>query len=211
MWTVWRRLHWSGCLRCPYPWVQAPEGRLKKKKLLKFTVQSVMAELVSANDNVSHFQVLHEASLGLGLNIISFDWVPVSLSPLVNLGKVVKLHTKLGKPIPSTEPVLVNSTPVVTTSTAGKPAVSTAPSHSVSTASAASAASKVAVNTLSKSAPPAKKLTPAPPKTAVTCKFIKFMAQFTYSSVRSVHYSTRLLTSGMKSCREPDPSGLIPC
>ncbi|KAF7202950.1 zinc finger RNA-binding protein isoform X1 [Nothobranchius furzeri] len=39
--------------------------------------------------------------------------------------KVVKLHTKLGKPIPSTEPVLVNSAPAVTTSTAGKPTVST--------------------------------------------------------------------------------------
>ncbi|KAJ8277362.1 hypothetical protein GJAV_G00074360 [Gymnothorax javanicus] len=36
--------------------------------------------------------------------------------------KVVKLHTKLGKPIPSTEPILVNSAPVVTTTTAGKPA-----------------------------------------------------------------------------------------
>ncbi|KAL1023294.1 hypothetical protein UPYG_G00038800 [Umbra pygmaea] len=34
--------------------------------------------------------------------------------------KVVKLHTKLGKPIPSTEPVLVNSAPVISTSTAGK-------------------------------------------------------------------------------------------
>ncbi|XP_017558071.1 zinc finger RNA-binding protein [Pygocentrus nattereri] len=36
--------------------------------------------------------------------------------------KVVKLHTKLGKPIPSTEPVLVNSAPVPITTTSGKPA-----------------------------------------------------------------------------------------
>ncbi|KAI4877655.1 hypothetical protein NFI96_021338 [Prochilodus magdalenae] len=36
--------------------------------------------------------------------------------------KVVKLHTKLGKPIPSTEPVLVNSAPVPVTTTSGKPA-----------------------------------------------------------------------------------------
>ncbi|MBN3317157.1 ZFR protein, partial [Atractosteus spatula] len=36
--------------------------------------------------------------------------------------KVVKLHTKLGKPIPSTEPVVVNSAPVATTTTASKPA-----------------------------------------------------------------------------------------
>ncbi|XP_066552280.1 zinc finger RNA-binding protein isoform X2 [Amia ocellicauda] len=35
--------------------------------------------------------------------------------------KVVKLHTKLGKPIPSTEPVVVNSAPVATTTTASKP------------------------------------------------------------------------------------------
>ncbi|XP_007246260.3 zinc finger RNA-binding protein [Astyanax mexicanus] len=35
--------------------------------------------------------------------------------------KVVKLHTKLGKPIPSTEPVLVNSAPVPVTTTSGKP------------------------------------------------------------------------------------------
>ncbi|KAM9478518.1 zinc finger RNA-binding protein-like isoform 1-T1 [Salvelinus alpinus] len=34
--------------------------------------------------------------------------------------KVVKLHTKLGKPIPSTEPILVNNAPIISTSTAGK-------------------------------------------------------------------------------------------
>ncbi|XP_026866469.2 zinc finger RNA-binding protein isoform X2 [Electrophorus electricus] len=34
--------------------------------------------------------------------------------------KVVKLHTKLGKPIPSTEPVLVNTAPVAVTTTSGK-------------------------------------------------------------------------------------------
>ncbi|XP_034053966.1 LOW QUALITY PROTEIN: zinc finger RNA-binding protein [Gymnodraco acuticeps] len=50
--------------------------------------------------------------------------------------KVVKLHTKLGKPIPSTEPVLVNSAPVLSTSTAGKPPVSTASVAPVSTAAA---------------------------------------------------------------------------
>ncbi|KAJ4918324.1 hypothetical protein JOQ06_002011, partial [Pogonophryne albipinna] len=49
---------------------------------------------------------------------------------------VVKLHTKLGKPIPSTEPVLVNSAPVLSTSTAGKPPVSTASVAPVSTAAA---------------------------------------------------------------------------
>uniref|UniRef100_A0A3Q3XCZ3 DZF domain-containing protein n=1 Tax=Mola mola TaxID=94237 RepID=A0A3Q3XCZ3_MOLML len=49
--------------------------------------------------------------------------------------KVVKLHTKLGKPIPSTEPVLVNASPVITTSTAGKPSVSTSTPSSVSTTS----------------------------------------------------------------------------
>uniref|UniRef100_A0A7N6AU29 Zinc finger RNA-binding protein n=1 Tax=Anabas testudineus TaxID=64144 RepID=A0A7N6AU29_ANATE len=68
--------------------------------------------------------------------------------------KVVKLHTKLGKPIPSTEPVLVNSAPVVTTSTAGKPPVSTSTSASVSTTLTPIATPKqVAVNTTAKTTP----------------------------------------------------------
>uniref|UniRef100_A0A8C9SXC3 Zinc finger RNA-binding protein n=1 Tax=Scleropages formosus TaxID=113540 RepID=A0A8C9SXC3_SCLFO len=44
--------------------------------------------------------------------------------------KVVKLYNKLGKPIPSTEPVLVNSAPVVTTTTANKPPAGAAPAPS---------------------------------------------------------------------------------
>ncbi|XP_026200780.1 zinc finger RNA-binding protein isoform X2 [Anabas testudineus] len=80
--------------------------------------------------------------------------------------KVVKLHTKLGKPIPSTEPVLVNSAPVVTTSTAGKPPVSTSTSASVSTTLTPIATPKqVAVNTTAKTTPPVKK--PAPSKIVV--------------------------------------------
>uniref|UniRef100_A0A665TP93 Zinc finger RNA-binding protein n=1 Tax=Echeneis naucrates TaxID=173247 RepID=A0A665TP93_ECHNA len=72
--------------------------------------------------------------------------------------KVVKLHTKLGKPIPSTEPVLVNSSPVITTSTAGKPPVSTSAPASVSTASTPAVAPKqMAVNATAKAAPPVKK------------------------------------------------------
>ncbi|KAK2907873.1 zinc finger RNA-binding protein isoform X1 [Channa argus] len=80
--------------------------------------------------------------------------------------KVVKLHTKLGKPIPSTEPVLVNSVPVVTTSTAGKPPVSTP--ASVSTTSPSIVTPKhVTVNptATSKTTPPVKK--PAPSKIIV--------------------------------------------
>ncbi|KAF7667819.1 hypothetical protein LDENG_00043020 [Lucifuga dentata] len=86
--------------------------------------------------------------------------------------KVVKLHTKLGKPIPSTEPVLVNSAPVITTSTAGKPPAST--SALVSTSSAVTAAApttptaapkQVAVNTMAKASTPVKKT--VPPKLAV--------------------------------------------
>ncbi|XP_066503455.1 zinc finger RNA-binding protein isoform X2 [Hoplias malabaricus] len=46
--------------------------------------------------------------------------------------KVVKLHTKLGKPIPSTEPVLVNSSPVPVTTTSVKPAPAVAPASSSS-------------------------------------------------------------------------------
>ncbi|KAM4548618.1 zinc finger RNA-binding protein isoform 1-T1 [Odontesthes bonariensis] len=77
--------------------------------------------------------------------------------------KVVKLHTKLGKPIPSTEPVLVNSPPVVTTSTAGKPPVSSSVSAAVSTTSTPVVMPKqLAVNTTTKSAPAVKK--PAPSK-----------------------------------------------
>uniref|UniRef100_A0A8C9YQJ7 Zinc finger RNA-binding protein n=1 Tax=Sander lucioperca TaxID=283035 RepID=A0A8C9YQJ7_SANLU len=77
--------------------------------------------------------------------------------------KVVKLHTKLGKPIPSTEPVLVNSAPVITTSTAGKPPVTTSTPASVSTTSTPTVTPKQgAVNTLVKITAPVKK--PAPPK-----------------------------------------------
>ncbi|KAL4608036.1 zinc finger RNA-binding protein-like isoform X1 [Arapaima gigas] len=61
--------------------------------------------------------------------------------------KVVKLYNKLGKPIPSTEPVLVNSAPVVTTTTASKSPVSsnnpTAPSVVPSPATAPSKAMPV--------------------------------------------------------------------
>ncbi|KAK9519308.1 hypothetical protein VZT92_022047 [Zoarces viviparus] len=79
--------------------------------------------------------------------------------------KVVKLHTKLGKPIPSTEPLLVNSAPVVTTSTAGKPSVSTSTPASVSTTSTATVTPKqAAVNVNAKPAPVKK---PAPSKITV--------------------------------------------
>uniref|UniRef100_A0AAQ4QS92 Zinc finger RNA-binding protein n=1 Tax=Gasterosteus aculeatus aculeatus TaxID=481459 RepID=A0AAQ4QS92_GASAC len=79
--------------------------------------------------------------------------------------KVVKLHTKLGKPIPSTEPVLVNSAPVVTTSTAGKPTVSTSTPASASTTSTPIVTHKqVAVNVTAKTAPVKK---PAPSKITV--------------------------------------------
>uniref|UniRef100_A0AAQ5XG47 Zinc finger RNA-binding protein n=1 Tax=Amphiprion ocellaris TaxID=80972 RepID=A0AAQ5XG47_AMPOC len=80
--------------------------------------------------------------------------------------KVVKLHTKLGKPIPSTEPVLVNSAPVVTTTTAGKPPVSSSSSSSSSSSTPASASTvstpavtpkQVPVHTVAKTAPPLKK------------------------------------------------------
>ncbi|KAM6938202.1 zinc finger RNA-binding protein isoform 4-T4 [Lycodopsis pacificus] len=79
--------------------------------------------------------------------------------------KVVKLHTKLGKPIPSTEPLLVNSAPVVTTTTAGKPSVSTSTPASVSTTSTATVTPKQAsVNVNAKPAPVKK---PAPSKITV--------------------------------------------
>nr|XP_043900265.1 zinc finger RNA-binding protein isoform X6 [Solea senegalensis] len=81
--------------------------------------------------------------------------------------KVVKLHTKLGKPIPSTEPVLVNSAPVITTSTVGKPSVLSPASATVSTTSTPTATPKqVAVNASAKAtAPPVKK--PAPSKLTI--------------------------------------------
>ncbi|XP_032427563.1 zinc finger RNA-binding protein isoform X1 [Xiphophorus hellerii] len=81
--------------------------------------------------------------------------------------KVVKLHTKLGKPIPSTEPVLVNSAPVTTNSTSGKPAASTSVSALVSTVSTPVVTPKqLAVTTTAKTAPPIKK--PAPTKITLT-------------------------------------------
>ncbi|KAK1896977.1 Zinc finger RNA-binding protein [Dissostichus eleginoides] len=81
--------------------------------------------------------------------------------------KVVKLHTKLGKPIPSTEPVLVNSAPVLSTSTAGKPPVSTASVAPVSTAAAAHPAPprQLAAKTTAAAAAPVKR--PAPSKITV--------------------------------------------
>ncbi|XP_024134467.1 zinc finger RNA-binding protein isoform X5 [Oryzias melastigma] len=68
--------------------------------------------------------------------------------------KVVKLHTKLGKPIPSSEPVLVNSAPILTTSSAGKPPASST-SSSLSNASTPAAKLKQAVGN-----PPAKAVLP---------------------------------------------------
>ncbi|XP_028260332.1 zinc finger RNA-binding protein isoform X3 [Parambassis ranga] len=78
--------------------------------------------------------------------------------------KVVKLHTKLGKPIPSTEPVLVNSAAIITTSTAGKPAVSspsTAPASVSTTTTPSMAPKQVAVSTTAKATPPIKKQAPS--------------------------------------------------
>ncbi|XP_037530582.1 zinc finger RNA-binding protein [Nematolebias whitei] len=77
--------------------------------------------------------------------------------------KVVKLHTKLGKPIPSTEPVLVNnSAPAITVSTAGKPTVPSSVSSSVSTISTPAVMPKpVAANTSAKTTPPIKKSAPS--------------------------------------------------
>ncbi|XP_026052991.1 zinc finger RNA-binding protein-like isoform X1 [Carassius auratus] len=73
--------------------------------------------------------------------------------------KVVKLHTKLGKPIPSTEPVFVNSAPATVTMTTGKTAVKTTPTPT-------SVAQKTPAVTLSKPvASPAEK--PATAKVAI--------------------------------------------
>ncbi|XP_041912452.1 zinc finger RNA-binding protein isoform X1 [Alosa sapidissima] len=82
--------------------------------------------------------------------------------------KVVKLHTKLGKPIPSTEPVLVNSAPVTTTVTAGKPTAPSVTSSSAAVVTAAAAAAtppKATVLNTTKASTPAKK--PVPPKAPI--------------------------------------------
>uniref|UniRef100_A0A8C1TQ42 Zinc finger RNA-binding protein n=1 Tax=Cyprinus carpio TaxID=7962 RepID=A0A8C1TQ42_CYPCA len=69
--------------------------------------------------------------------------------------KVVKLHTKLGKPIPSTEPVFVSSAPAAVTMTTSKTAVTSTPTPT-------SAAQKTPAATLSKPVTsPAKKPTTA--------------------------------------------------
>ncbi|KAI7790948.1 putative zinc finger RNA-binding protein 2 [Triplophysa rosa] len=71
--------------------------------------------------------------------------------------KVVKLHTKLGKPIPSTEPVLVSSAPVAVTMTTGK--MSSAPAK---TSTSSAVMQKMPATPLSKhSGTPAKKPTAA--------------------------------------------------
>ncbi|KTF87731.1 hypothetical protein cypCar_00004780, partial [Cyprinus carpio] len=69
--------------------------------------------------------------------------------------QVVKLHTKLGKPIPSTEPVLVSSAPAAVTMTTSKTAATSTPTPT-------SAAQKTPAATLSKPVTsPAKKPTTA--------------------------------------------------
>ncbi|XP_062250889.1 zinc finger RNA-binding protein isoform X1 [Platichthys flesus] len=76
--------------------------------------------------------------------------------------KVVKLHTKLGKPIPSTEPVLVNSAPVVTTSIAGKPPVPTStPALASTTSTPAATPKQVSVHAMAKTAPPVRRAAPS--------------------------------------------------
>uniref|UniRef100_A0A8C6T4H1 Zinc finger RNA-binding protein n=1 Tax=Neogobius melanostomus TaxID=47308 RepID=A0A8C6T4H1_9GOBI len=83
--------------------------------------------------------------------------------------KVVKLHTKLGKPIPSTEPVLINTNAVVTTATAGKSSLFSS-SASVSTTSTNTGAAKLAVLNTVKTPIPVKKS--APSKAVVATKSI---------------------------------------
>ncbi|XP_053716396.1 zinc finger RNA-binding protein [Synchiropus splendidus] len=70
--------------------------------------------------------------------------------------KVLKLHTKLGKPIPSTEPVLVNNAAVVTTATAGKPS----PSVTMSTTLSLSTAPRQTANMKTKPTAPVNKAAP---------------------------------------------------
>uniref|UniRef100_H3DDI5 Zinc finger RNA-binding protein n=1 Tax=Tetraodon nigroviridis TaxID=99883 RepID=H3DDI5_TETNG len=85
--------------------------------------------------------------------------------------KVVKLHTKLGKPIPSTEPVLVNAAPVLSTSKVGKLTASSSTAAPASTISNSAAAPKqLSVGAPVKPAAPAKKS--APSRISVICKFI---------------------------------------
>ncbi|KTF85047.1 hypothetical protein cypCar_00043515, partial [Cyprinus carpio] len=67
--------------------------------------------------------------------------------------KVVKLHTKLGKPIPSTEPVFVSSAPVAVTMTTSKTAAKTTPTPtSVAQKTLATAPSKLTASLAKKPA-----------------------------------------------------------
>ncbi|XP_051550085.1 zinc finger RNA-binding protein-like isoform X1 [Myxocyprinus asiaticus] len=75
--------------------------------------------------------------------------------------KVVKLHTKLGKPIPSTEPVFVSSALVTTTMTTGKTVAATATAPTPT-----AVPRKTPVATPSKATPPPAKK-PAPVKVTV--------------------------------------------
>ncbi|XP_030640401.1 zinc finger RNA-binding protein [Chanos chanos] len=76
--------------------------------------------------------------------------------------KVVKLHTKLGKPIPSTEPVLVNSAPVAITTTASK----TPPVTVTSSVATVTPQKPTTTNAAKTQTPNAKK--PVPPKVTAT-------------------------------------------
>ena len=61
----------------------------------------------------------------------------MSLYPLscyIAVSQVLKLHTKLGKPIPSTEPVIVSANTTTTATTAGKTTATTTPSSTKATA-----------------------------------------------------------------------------
>ncbi|XP_028857212.1 zinc finger RNA-binding protein isoform X2 [Denticeps clupeoides] len=77
--------------------------------------------------------------------------------------KVMKLHTKLGKPIPSTEPVVVNSLSVTTTVTAGKPVTPT-----VTPAPAAVADAPIKPAVVNNVIHPVLAKKPMPPKVTIT-------------------------------------------
>lgn len=106
LWIVRRLVHRCRCIRRTHQRIQAPEG------------------------------VLNDASFGyfrafchvLVLPICWRLWIfSLKCTCCRTFPQVVKLHTKLGKPIPSTEPVFVSSAPAVVALTTSKTATTTAP------------------------------------------------------------------------------------
>uniref|UniRef100_A0AAY4DCZ0 Zinc finger RNA-binding protein n=1 Tax=Denticeps clupeoides TaxID=299321 RepID=A0AAY4DCZ0_9TELE len=112
--------------------------------------------------------------------------------------KVMKLHTKLGKPIPSTEPVVVNSLSVTTTVTAGKPVTPT-----VTPAPAAVADAPIKPAVVNNVIHPVLAKKPMPPKVTITSKCCVFNSAIKNRLLKNNIYNCYLCMKASKPTTPP--------